>query len=192
MMSFLKGGVVPGKFFSGTIHIIGINPFVTPPAPVLEELFRQARKTQGPIPVRGRLNGKVFTQTLVKYRGLWRLYLNTQMRKDAGVGVGDRATVVIEFDPSPRVTPMHPKLAQALSKNPAAKAAFSRHPPSHQREILRYLHSLKSTDAIERNVEKVVAQLAGGHLKATNARARRKLDKPAQAERRLLAQVRDS
>jgi len=59
------------------------------PEPILKYLFKQANKTRVPIPVRGRLNGKPFKQTLVKYQGPWRLYLNTQMRKETKLGIGD-------------------------------------------------------------------------------------------------------
>lgn len=54
--------------FSEKIEIIGVNPYVLLPEPVLEELFRQSNKTKGAIPVRGSINGKEYTQTLVKYR----------------------------------------------------------------------------------------------------------------------------
>jgi hypothetical protein len=127
----------------------------------LQALFRQAGKSKGPIPVRGTLNGKRFRQTVVKYQGAWRLYLNTEMRREAGVEVGDVARVEIEFDPAPRAAPMHPVLGRALAKNKAARVAFEKLRPSHQKEILRYLNSLKSEKSAARNVEKVIRQLTG-------------------------------
>ena len=123
--------------FTAKILKIGINPYVGLPDEVLNTLFKQADKNKGPIPVRGTLDGKRFKQTLVKYQGAWRLYLNTQMRQAAGIDVGDDAKVEIEFDPEPRIVPTHPKFAQALSKNRKAKAAFERLARSRQKEILR-------------------------------------------------------
>ncbi|MEI9935362.1 MAG: hypothetical protein WDM71_11065 [Ferruginibacter sp.] len=41
----------------------------------------QAGKDKGHIPVKGKLDGHAFIQTLVKYSGKWRLYLNGPMRK---------------------------------------------------------------------------------------------------------------
>lgn len=97
------------------------------------------------------------------YQGAWRLYLNTQMRHGASVDVGDIAKVKIEFDPARRVVPMHPVLGRALAKNKVARAAKLR--PSHQKEILRYLHSLKSEESAVRNVEKVIRRLTGKRAK---------------------------
>jgi hypothetical protein len=50
-----------------------MNPYGGVPREVLQALFRQAGKDVGPIPVRGKLNGKRFRQTVVKYHGAWRL-----------------------------------------------------------------------------------------------------------------------
>ena len=75
--------------FSSKIYKIGINPYVLLPATALKKIFEQANKNKGPIPVRGELNGHAFIQTLVKYSGKWRLYLNGPMRKNAGIDVGE-------------------------------------------------------------------------------------------------------
>ena len=147
--------------FSAKIAKIGINPYVDIPADVLQSLFEQAGKTKGPIPVRGTVNGKPFTQTLVKYQAAWRLYMNGIMREAAGIDVGDEAHFGLEFDPAPRTEPMYPQLEGALAKNKDAKSAFERLTPSRQKEILRYLHSLKTEAAIERNIERIIKDLLG-------------------------------
>jgi len=157
------------KSFSAKISIIGINPYVGAPETVLGSLFTQAGKTKGPIPVRGTLNGKRFVQTLVKYQGAWRLYLNTPMRQAAGIGVGDNATVEIEFDAEPRIVPINPKFAHALSKNREARAAFEKLAPSRQKEILRYLNSMKTEESLVRNIEKVIQYLSGKGPKGLSA-----------------------
>lgn len=149
------------RSFSSRIAKLGINPYVGVPKPVLDELLRQAGRTKGPVPVRGTLNGKPFTQTVVKYQGAWRLYLNTQMRRDAGIDVGDTAHVSLTFDPKPRKVPMHPALTRALARNAKAKAAFANLAPSRRKEILRYLGSMKTEVSVVRNVEKVIRQLTG-------------------------------
>lgn len=145
--------------FSSKIQIIGINPYVLLPAKVLKELFKQAGKDKGAIPVHGTLNRKKFIQNLVKYSGKWRLYLNTPMRKAAGIDVGDMADVEIEFDPKPRLLTMHVKLKQALNKNKKAKTVFEKLSPSAQKEIIRYINNLKSEESRLRNINKAIAQL---------------------------------
>jgi hypothetical protein len=147
------------KSFSAVISKIGINPYVLLPGAVLENIFQQSGKDKGALPVRGTLNGKPFIQTLVKYSGKWRLYLNMPMRKAAGIDVGDTATVAIEYDPAPRVVPMHLKLKQAFAKNKKAKTVFDELSPSRKKEILRYIGFLKSEEAVQRNVEKVIRDL---------------------------------
>ena len=160
--------------FTAKISKIGINPYVGLPEDVLNTLFKQADKNKGPIPVRGTLDGKRFKQTLVKYQGAWRLYLNTQMRQAAGIDVGDDTKVEIEFGPEPRIVPIHPKFSRALSKNKEAKASFEKLAPSRQREILRYLNSMKTDESLVRNIEKIIQHLLGQKPKGLSALLRLK------------------
>jgi hypothetical protein len=127
----------------------------------LKELFKQANKDKGPIPVRGELNGYLFEQTLVKFSGKWRLYLNTPMRKGAGIDVGETAEIKIEFDPRLREIIMHPKLRAALEKNKKANRTFRQLPPSRQKEILRYIGYLKTEESVDKNVKKAISFLTG-------------------------------
>jgi hypothetical protein len=161
--------------FSSRIEIIGVNPFVYLPTSVLKELFVQANKDKGPIPLRGTLNGKPFIQTLVKYQGEWRLYLNTPMRKAAGIDVGDKATVEVAFDPKPRIEPMPPKFKLALSKDTIAKAAYEKLIPSRKKEILRYLNSMKTEASLEKNIGKFLLHLHGKKVDTLNALMRVKI-----------------
>lgn len=149
------------KSFSSKIYKIGINPYVLLPAAVLNKLFSEAGKSKSPIQVRGTLNGHSFKQTLVKYSGKWRLYLNTPMRKAAGIDVGDTAFVEIEFDSEPRTIAMHPKLAVALAKSKKANVAFEKLSPYRQKEIVRYIAHLKTEESVERNIKKAMAHLEG-------------------------------
>jgi hypothetical protein len=147
--------------FSAKIFIIGINPYVLLPAAALKELFKQAGKDRGAIPVKGTIDGHAFLQNLVKYSGKWRLYLNTPMRKAAGKDVGDTAVFGLCFDPKPRVTDMPPALQTALDKNKKAKTAFEQLSPSYRKEIMRYINNLKTEESINRNVTKAINHLLG-------------------------------
>ena len=147
------------RSFSSKIYIVGINPYVLLPASVLKYLFQKAGTDKGAIPVCGKVNGKSFIQNLVKYRGKWRLYLNTPMRKAAGIDVGDMANVQIDFDPGERTIPIHPKLQKVLKQNAAAKAIFDKLVPSRRKEILRYINALKTEESVDKNIKKVIAQL---------------------------------
>ncbi len=142
--------------FSATIQIIGINPFVFLPEKTLQAIFKQAAKNKGKIPVKMKIDGHEFIQTLIKYSGEWRLYLNTPMRKAAQKDVGDTATFEIEFDPGERIIPMHPKLAEAFEQNIAAKNIFDNLRPSLQLEIVRYISHLKTIESVNKNVLKAI------------------------------------
>jgi methyl coenzyme M reductase gamma subunit len=130
---------------------------------MLKQLFVQANRDKGPIPVKVKLNGYSFKQTLVKYAGKWRLYLNTPMRKATRLEVGDSAKVSVEFDPGERKLTIHPKLETALSKNKSAKEIFDSLPPSRRKEIIRYIGLLKSDEAVDKNVQRALWFLNGKH-----------------------------
>ncbi len=147
--------------FSAKIYKIGINPYVLLPSVILKFLFREAGKKKGNIPVKLIINEQLFIQNLVKYSGKWRLYLNTPMRKIAGKDVGDIIEINIEFDPSERITPMHPKLEMALQKNIKAQQAFYQLSTSRQKEILRYINFLKTEESVDRNVKRAIGFLTG-------------------------------
>ena len=147
--------------FKARIYIIGVNPYVLPPVAVLKEIFKQAGKEKGTIPVRGTLDGHPYIQTLVRYSGKWRLYLNTPMRKLAKKDVGDMVQVTIEFDPIERTIPVPAKLLKALQDNPQARNVFEQLSPSRQKEISRYIANLKSEEAIVKNVARAIGFLVG-------------------------------
>ncbi|KIX19811.1 hypothetical protein SY27_17325 [Flavobacterium sp. 316] len=149
------------KEFSAKIEIIGINPFVFIPDDVLNYIFEKAEKNKGKIPVRIKIEGHEFEQTLIKYSGHWRLYLNTPMRQSAKKEVGQITRIEIEFDPNERKVPFHPKFKKALEENENAKKIFDNLSPSLQKEILRYLSFLKTEESIDRNVKKAVNFLLG-------------------------------
>jgi hypothetical protein len=157
------------KSFSRKIRIIGINPYVSPPVAALRAIFRAAAKDKGPIPVRGTVNGARFTQTLVKYAGLWRLYINGPMLRAGRLKVGDTARVAMAFDAGSRAIPDQAHLSKALGKNKVAKAAFEKLAPHRRKEINRHLASLKTKASLERNVGIVVDHLSGKRVKGLHA-----------------------
>lgn len=155
--------------FTSNISIINGNPYVTPPDSVLEIIFEESGKSKGPIPIRGKINGAKFQQTLVRYQVDWRLYVNIIMCKAAGIKftksiseiVGTTAAFEIEFDPSPPKFEMLPFFEKALNENPKAKENWEKLIPSRKKEILRYLSWLTSEEAKDRNVAKAISALNG-------------------------------
>lgn len=147
--------------FQAELQIIDINPYVTVPEPVLAELFDAAGRTQGPIPIRGSINGRPYQQTLVRFRGAWRLYVNMLMLDDSPRHVGETLEVDVAYDPSDRSLEPHPKFAAALQDNVKARQVFEGLTPSKQQEIIRYISNLKTDAAVDRNVERAIGFLLG-------------------------------
>jgi hypothetical protein len=72
----------------------------------------------------------------------------------------------VRIPPSPprrimatEVPPMIKDLAKALTAHPKAQAAWDKLPPSHKREWLLHLHSIKKPETLQRNIEKLIASL---------------------------------
>jgi hypothetical protein len=147
--------------FNAVIEIVGINPFVSVPEDVLEKIFEQAGKNKGPLPVTGTINNNPYKQTLVKFKGLWRFYINTAMLKNSPRRIGETITLTIAFDPDKRTIEPHSTLLAALEQNSEAKKVFEGLPPSRKHEIVRYISFLKSEESIDRNVRKAIDFLLG-------------------------------
>lgn len=145
--------------FNATIALLGVNPYVRVPGPVLKHLFAAAGRDKGPIPITVTIEGTAFNQSLVRYQGDWRLYLNTPMRKVANKQVGDRIKLVVEYDSAPRTERVPTVFQQALRKDATARQAFNALSPSRQKEILRYLNHLKTKESLLRNVSHVISHL---------------------------------
>ena len=149
------------KTFKAPIEIIGINPFVFVPDAILQYIFKDAGKDRGHIPIHGAINGKPYKQTLVKYSGHWRLYINTTMLKDSPKRIGETIEISVQFDPVERTIKPHPKLVKALKASPVAKKAFEALSPSRQKEIVRYISSLKTAESIDKNIKRAIEFLSG-------------------------------
>jgi len=147
--------------FNAELEIIGINPFVFVPELILTDIFKQAGKDKGKIPVKGTVNQLPYQQTLVKYSGDWRLYINMLMLKNSPKRIGETIAVTIEFDSSDRTIKPHEKLVKALLENEQAKTIFDSLRPSLQHEIVRYIANLKTEESINKNVIRAINFLLG-------------------------------
>jgi hypothetical protein len=147
--------------FQAELKIIDINPYVEVPERILAAVFKQAGKNKGKIPIHGAINAVPYKQTLVRFRGEWRLYVNTKMLNRSPEKIGTRLKVSIEFDPSDRTIAHHPKWQAALAEHPAAKTIFDQLRPSLQLEIVRYIANLKTEAGVDRNVVKAIDFLLG-------------------------------
>ncbi len=147
--------------FTAKIEIIVGNPFVFVPEDILKNVFRQAGKDKGPVPICGVLNGKPYTQTLVKYSGEWRLYVNMTMLKNSPKRIGEEVEITVRYDPEKREIEPPAAFVAALNANPEAKNVFNNLSPSKKLEIVRYLARLKSEDSMNNNIRRAILFLLG-------------------------------
>lgn len=151
--------------FKGKIEINGINPYVLVSKDRAQKLQLGWKK---PMPVLIQINGKPEKPWKINMMpigdGSFYLYLHEYVRKESNTKVGDIVIVDIKFDEKYKNGPMHPMpvwLKKELDANPKAKTAWKELTPSRQKEILRYLANLKSEEAKQRNLEKVIHVLTG-------------------------------
>ena len=149
------------NLFTAKLDIIGINPFVYIPDEILKEIFETSGRNKSPIPVKGTVNGKEYTQNLMKYLGDWRLYINMMMLKDSPKRIGEKIEILIEYDSSDRAISIHPQLDKAIKENPVAQKNFEELIPSRKSELIKYINNLKTEESIQRNVEKIIRHLHG-------------------------------
>lgn len=147
--------------FEAQIEIIGINPFVFVPEDILQIIFKQAEKYKGHIPIKGIINNNPYRQTLVRYSGEWRLYINTTMLKNSPRRIGETITISISFDPENRTIAMPNDFAKALKASPEANLVFEQLSPSRKQEIVRYLARLKTKETLDKNITKAINFLLG-------------------------------
>lgn len=143
--------------FEDVIKKVGINPCVAVPSNIIQQLDKK-----GFIPVQLDLEGSKHLANLVPLgTGKYRLYINGIMLKSTGWKVGDSAKIKLRYDPKPRQEPIPKELLAALENHPKAKKIFEAYSPSRKKEVSRYLNNLKSAEAIDRNIAKIIKAMEG-------------------------------
>ncbi|MEO8171974.1 MAG: DUF1905 domain-containing protein [Sediminibacterium sp.] len=143
--------------FKATIYKVGINPCV----PVPKRITDKMSPAKGYIPIKGKINGHEFVQTLVPVKDEeYRLYVNGPMLKGGKTKNGDMAKFLIEQNLQPEIR--DPKMPPAFKKRLTAEKlvdVFTKLTPYRRKEILKYLGFLKTEESLQRNIAKVIWQL---------------------------------
>ncbi len=147
--------------FYAKIEIIGINPFVYVPENILKSIFIQANKDKGHIPIKGTINDNPYKQTLVKYIGEWRLYINTSMLKNSPKRIGEVIELTVLFDQESREIEMPNEFANALELNKEANLIFEQLSNARKQDIVRNLVKLKTKESLEKNIARAINFLNG-------------------------------
>ena len=94
--------------------------------------------------------------------GTYCLGVLKSIQEAAGVGLGDRITVLLELDTAPRTVDPPPDLAVALAHDKKASAAWEKLSFTNKNEIARSLVEAKKPETRERRLAVAVARLRGG------------------------------
>ena len=155
--------------FEGHIEIRGVNPYVLVNADQARQIKAGWRK---PMPLLVQINGQPDEPWRINMMpagdGTFYLYLHESVRKASKTKVGDTVSVRIWFDEAYRSGPstLPAWFRMALENDVTAYENWQKLSPSRQKEVVRYLDNLKSPEAQQRNLEKVMAMLGGtsGHF----------------------------
>jgi hypothetical protein len=150
---------------AGHVLIVGVNPYVDVSSECVTLLRPGWRK---PLPVLVQINEGPTTPWRTNLTpsgdGSFRLYLHGAMRKAANIGVGDKVRIGLEVDNDYYSNPAHPMpqwFQAALDRESIINDNWLRLSPSQRKDVVRYLGSLKSQDARERNLQRALRVLRG-------------------------------
>jgi len=151
--------------FTSIIKIRGVNPYILITKEQSEEIKPAWKK---PLPVLVRINGKPdmpwHINMMPSGDGSFYLYLHGDIRKASATKVGDKVAVEVGFDSEYINGPQHPVpewFTSVLEADPEVPKNWEALIPSRKKEILRYFSQLKSQEAINRNLAKVLNVLSG-------------------------------
>jgi len=94
--------------------------------------------------------------------GTYCLGVLKSIQEAAGVGVGDRITVLLELDTEPRTVEAPADLARVLASDKKAGAAWEKLSFTNKNEIARSLVEAKKPETRERRLAAAVARLREG------------------------------
>ena len=113
-------------------------------------------------PVRCTINGMEYRSRLSVYGGSTYLGLRSDLRKAAGLSVGDAVEVTMEVDVAPREVEVPPALAAALAGDDGARAAYEALSFTHRKEYAQWIGEAKREETRERRVAKAIVMLNEG------------------------------
>jgi hypothetical protein len=114
---------------------------------------------KGRTPVNATFDGVSYRGSIVKMRGIMMIGVTKAIMAEAGVGVGDTLTVVVENDDAPREVEAPEELTKAFRRAQGAKAEWDRLPFTHQREYVEAILDAKKPETRARRVDATIEAL---------------------------------
>jgi hypothetical protein len=140
--------------FSGTIYNVGINRCVDVPPEVANSIGGGRY-----IPVVVRIRNSETKTTLVPGGGgVYRLFVNNDVRRACGIDTGDIVSVEIEFDAAPELD-LPDELEEVLADSESLRGVFERLAPGKRREMVRWVARARRPDTRAVRVARIVEHL---------------------------------
>lgn len=112
--------------------------------------------------VRVTVNDHTYRSTVAPRGGSYLVPLSAENREAAGVAAGDEVDVDLELDTAPRELAVPTDLAEALAREPAARAFFDGLSYSQRRWFVEGVESAKKPETRQRRVTAAVDRLREG------------------------------
>jgi uncharacterized protein YdeI (YjbR/CyaY-like superfamily) len=139
--------------FVTTIKAVGNNTGIEVPERNMKELGESKKPA-----VKVNVTGYSYLGTVAVMGGRYMIALSKANREAAGLKAGDKVTVTLELETTPRTVDVPDELAKALSKAGARKT-FDALAPSKRKEFVRQVVEAKAPETRERRIEKIVSSL---------------------------------
>jgi methylated-DNA-protein-cysteine methyltransferase-like protein len=108
------------------------------------------------------VNGVVLRTTVAVYGGRSYVGFREEIRRAAGISIGDEIRVKVEADREVREVVVPASLARALRGNAAARKRFDALSFTHRKEYARWVGDAKKPETAARRVEKTLQMLEEG------------------------------
>ncbi len=128
---------------------------------VPNEVVEALGKSRKPA-VRATIQGYTYRSSVAWMGGVFMLGVSNEVRRNAGIAVGDEVDVDLELDTEPREVTVPPDFAAALDGDPAARRFFDGLSYSNKRRYVLSIEDAKTPETRQRRIEKSVAALRDG------------------------------
>jgi Bacteriocin-protection, YdeI or OmpD-Associated/Domain of unknown function (DUF1905) len=112
--------------------------------------------------VQVRIGGHSYRTTIGRMQGRSMIPLSAENRAAAGVAAGDEVDIDLEPDTAPREVETPADLAEALTADEAARAAYQSLAFSHRKEWVRWVEEAKKPETRATRIAKTVESLHDG------------------------------
>jgi hypothetical protein len=108
------------------------------------------------------VNGIVLRTTVAVYGGRSYVGFREEIRREAGIAIGDEVKVRIEADLEEREVLVPASLARAFGRDAAARKRFEALSFTHRKEYARWVDEAKKPETAAKHVEKTLRMLKEG------------------------------